>query len=127
MSSGAGAVLTLVYLAFIVFELAAMWSVYSKANQPGWGCIIPIYNVYLQLKIVGRPGWWTVLYFIPFVNFIIYIIVMLDLARVFGKGSGFGVGLILLPFIFIPILGFGDARYLGPATSQPVYAGAPSM
>ena len=34
-----------------------------------------------------------------------------DLAKRFGKGNGFGVGLWLLGFIFVPILGFGDATY----------------
>lgn len=105
----------LIYLAVIVALIAAIWRVFQKANQPGWGALIPIYNTYLLLKIVGRPAWWLLLTFIPFVNFVILIIVMLDLAKSFGRGSGFGVGLILLGIVFIPILGFGDSRYLGPA------------
>jgi hypothetical protein len=79
----------------------------------------PIYNYYVILKIVGRPGWWLILYFIPIVNLIITIIVMLDLAKSYGKTIGFAVGLILLPFIFIPILGFGEASYLGAAAGGP--------
>ena len=51
---------------------------------------------------------------IPFVNFIIAIILLIDLAKSFGKGVGFGIGLLLLPFIFFPILGFGSAQYQGP-------------
>ena len=69
------------------------------------------------LKIVGRPWWWLILAMIPFVNFIILIIVELDLAKPFGKGVGFAIGLILLGPIFIMILGFGDARYQGPAAA----------
>ncbi|MBN1326558.1 MAG: signal peptidase I, partial [Candidatus Cloacimonetes bacterium] len=84
-----------------------------KAGKPGWGCIIPIYNVILQMEIAGRPGWWFLLMFIPGVNIVISIIVLLDIAKAFGKGTGFGIGLILLGFIFFPILAFGDAKYIG--------------
>ena len=107
-SSGAGlGILIIIYIAVIVFEIAAFWQVFVKAGQPGWKCIIPFYNYYIILKIVGRPGWWLILYFIPIVNIVILIIVMLDLAKSFSKSTGFTVGLILLSFIFIPILGFG--------------------
>jgi hypothetical protein len=50
-------------------------------------------------------------HFIPVVNIVIAIIAMVGLARNFGKGNGFAVGLILLGFIFIPILAWGDAQY----------------
>jgi uncharacterized membrane protein YoaK (UPF0700 family) len=84
---------------------------FVKAGQPGWGILIPIYNVYLMIKIAGRPGWWLILFFIPLVNFIVGIIVTADIARNFGKGIGFVLGMIFLGFIFYPILGFGDAQY----------------
>jgi hypothetical protein len=66
-------------------------------------------------KIAGRPGWWVILLLIPYLNLIFWIILMVDLAKSFGKGIGFAVGMILLSFIFIPILGFGDAEYQGPS------------
>jgi hypothetical protein len=91
-----------------------MWKVFVKAGKPGWAAIIPIYNAIVLLQIVGRPGWWFLLYLIPIVNIVISIMVMIELAKVFGKGTGFGIGLLLLSFIFIPILGFGDAEYQGP-------------
>jgi hypothetical protein len=72
------------------------------------------------LTIVGRPGWWLVLYFIPLVNIVIAIIVVVDLARSFGQGGWFAVGMIFLPFVFYPILGFGSSRYLGPPALGPV-------
>ena len=80
---------------------------------PGWGAIIPIYNIYLMCKVAGKPGWWVLLYLIPCVNLIIGLIVSIDFAKNFGKGTGFGLGLAFLGFIFFPILGFSDARYLG--------------
>ena len=95
--------------------IVAMWKVFTKAGQPGWASIIPIYNIYIWCKIVGRPWWWILLMLIPFVNFIICIILCIDLAKSFGKGVGFGIGLALLGIIFFPILGFGSAQYQGPA------------
>jgi hypothetical protein len=64
-----------------------------------------------MIKVAGKPGWWLILYFIPIVDLIIYIMVVHGIARAFGKGDGFTVGLIFLPFIFLPILGFGKAIY----------------
>ena len=97
--------------------IVAMWKVFTKAGQPGWASIIPIYNLYIWCKIVGRPWWWILLMLIPFVNFIVAIILSIDLAKSFGKGVGFGIGLALLGIIFWPILGFGSAQYQGPAVA----------
>ena len=112
----------IVGLLIALFLIVAMWKVFTKAGQPGWACIIPIYNLYVWCKIVGRPWWWILLMLIPFVNFIIAIILCIDMAKSFGKGAGFGIGLALLGIIFLPILGFGSAQYQGPAVtaaSQP--------
>ena len=122
LASGGAVIFVIVYIAVIVFEIAALWLTFVKAGQAGWKAIIPIYNYYVILKIVGRPGWWLILYFIPIVNLIIAIIVLLDLAKSFAKGVGFAIGLILLGFIFLPILGFGPAAYVGPAAAKPAAA-----
>lgn len=114
-----GAVIGLIIeLAIIVFMVASIWKVYTKAGQPGWAAIVPIYNLYVLTQIVGRPAWWIVLFFIPGVNFIAAIILYIDLAKSFGKGAGFGLGLTFLGFIFMPILGFGSSQYVGPAAAQ---------
>jgi hypothetical protein len=102
-------------LVFFVLIIASLWRIFTKAGQPGWASIIPIYNAYILLKIAGKPGWWLILLIIPFVNLIIVILMSLGLAQNFGKGAGFGIGLAFLNFIFLPILAFGDARYQGPA------------
>ena len=112
-----GLLVGIFYLAFIIFIIASLWKVFEKAGQDGWKAIVPIYNFYVLLQIVGRPGWWLVLLLIPIVNFIVAIIVYIDLAKSFGKGTGFGLGLAFLGFIFLPILGFGDAQYQGPAAA----------
>ena len=118
-----GAIGVLLYLVVIVLEIASVWMVFQKAGQPGWASIIPIYNTIVWLRVVGRPWWWLFLFLIPGVNLVLLIIAVLDLAKSFGKGTGFAVGLIFLSFIFIPILAFGDARYVGPG-GQPGMAGA---
>ncbi len=101
----------LVSLAAAVFMIAAMWKIFVKAGQPGCAAIIPIYTTYILLLIAGKPGWWLVLYLIPGVNFIVSIIVFFAVAEKFGQSGGFAIGLILLSIVFIPILGFGSAKY----------------
>jgi hypothetical protein len=108
-----GGAFGIVWLIVAVVVIIGMWKVFTKAGQPGWAAIIPIYNFYILCKVAGRPGWWLLLMLIPFVNFIIWIILSLDLAKKFGKGAGFGIGIALLSFIFLPVLGFGDAQYQG--------------
>src|SRR5216117_3585277 len=115
------------YLAFTILMIAAWWKIFTKAGQPGWACIIPIYNLYVWCKIVGRPWWWILLMLIPFVNFIILIILIIDLAKSFGKGVSFGIGLLLLAVIFFPILGFGSAQYQGPTAGGSAPRTAPQV
>jgi hypothetical protein len=105
-----------IYLGLLVLMIASVWKVYSKAGQPGWAVLIPFYNVYILLRVAGKPGWWLLLMLIPLVNLVMSILAAVGVAKNFGKGGGFAVGLLLLPFIFYPILGFGDARYLGSAS-----------
>jgi hypothetical protein len=117
-AAGIGAFILIVYLALIVLYIFVGWRIFTKAGQPGWAAIIPIYNTWVMLKIVGRPGWWLILFFIPFVNIIFAIIVTNDLSKSFGHDAGFTVGLVLLGFIFFPILAFGQSRYIGPSALQ---------
>jgi hypothetical protein len=109
---------------FFLFAIAAYvfygycWGlVFRKAGQPLWAGFVPIYSTYVTLKIIGRPWWWLLLLLIPIVNVVLWIIIYLDLAKSFGKGVGFGLGLLFLSFIFVPILAFSDARYLGPVAA----------
>jgi predicted permease len=107
-------VLIVIVLALMIFIIAAMWKIYEKASQPGWAAIVPFYNLYVLLKIVGKPGWWLVLFLIPLVNYVFIIWTYNMLSKSFGKEEGFTVGLVLLGIVFFPILGFGDAKYIGP-------------
>jgi hypothetical protein len=119
VSTGGGSPIVIILsLLIAVAVVVAMWKIFTKTGQPGWASLIPFYNIYVWCKIVGRPGWWLILMFVPFVNFIIAIILCIDLAKSFGKGVGFGIGIAFLGFIFLPILGFGSAQYQGPARAQ---------
>jgi hypothetical protein len=102
-------------IAIVILLIAAMWKIFVKAGQPGWASIIPIYNWIVWCKIVGRPAWWVLLLILCFPIF--FIILCIDLAKSFGKGVGFALGLIFLSFIFFPILGFGSAQYQGPSAA----------
>jgi len=124
---GVGFLGTILYIAVIIFLIYCIWRLFEKAGKPGWASIIPVYNYLVELEIIGRPWWWLLLMFVPVVNVVIGIIITLDLAKVFGKTSGFAVGMILLPFIFFPILALGDATYLGPIAGQPSSPLPPSV
>ena len=103
----------LFWLAVVVLVIAGFWKTFVKAGKPGWASIIPIYNLIVLLEIAGRPIWWVILMLIPLVNFVIHILISIDIAKAFGKGAGFGLGLAFLGPIFYPVLGFGSAQYVG--------------
>jgi hypothetical protein len=106
VAAGMG-VFLIIYLVIIVALIAAMWKLFSKAGEPGWAAIVPIYNIIVFLKIAGKPAWWFII--LAFV--IPWFLASISLARNFGKETGFGIGIAVLPFIFIPVLAFGDAKY----------------
>jgi hypothetical protein len=108
----------LIQLAIVIVVFASFWQIFVKAGQPGWAGIVPIYNFYILTKIVGRPWWWLILMIIPLVGFIVAIMITHDLSKSFGKGIGFTVGMVLLPFVFYPLLAFGPAQYQGPAARR---------
>ena len=110
--SGVGVFFIIIALGLSILMIISMWKIYVKAGKPGWGSIIPIYNLILLLEIVKRPGWWLILLLIvPVANLVCSIIMLFDLAKSFGKGTGFGFGLLFLGIIFYSILAFGDAEY----------------
>src|SRR3954466_11212555 len=111
-------VVWIIYIAFLVLSIAGLWCVFAKAGEDGWKAIIPIWNMIVLLRIVGRPLWWLVLLLIPLVNIIVWIVVAHDLSKSFARGVGTTIGLVLLSPIFTMILGFGSAEYHGPAGRQ---------
>ncbi|MBB6236646.1 hypothetical protein HDC90_001258 [Pedobacter sp. AK013] len=117
-AAGIGIVGGIVYLAVIVIAIVGMWKTFEKAGKPGWAAIIPIYNVIVLIEIIGKPMIWVLWLLIPCVNFVFGIWAINLLSKSFGKSEGFTVGLIIFPYIFWPILGFGDAKYLGPSAAE---------
>ena len=95
-SDGGSVVVIVVYVAPAVFYLASFWKIFTKAGQPGWAGLIPIYNYIVLMRIIGRPWWWILLFLVPIVNIVVLFIVYIDLAKSFGRSTGFGVGLALL-------------------------------
>lgn len=108
-----------IFLIVVVPTVAGLWKIFEKAGQPGWAAVVPIYNMYvLTVEVARKEILWFVLMFIPCVNIVAVILVSIDVAKNFGKGPGFGIGLALLSPIFFPLLGFSDARFQ-PAPKAP--------
>ncbi|MCQ4794473.1 DUF5684 domain-containing protein [Anaerofustis stercorihominis] len=95
-----------------VLLIIAWWRIFEKAGEAGWKALIPLYNTYILYKISMGSGWYFILLMIPFVNIAVYILMCMGLARSFGKGIGFTLGLIFLSNIFMLILGYGSSEYL---------------
>jgi hypothetical protein len=118
---GAGGVIAIIAVALVVavLQIAGFWKTLEKGQEPGAmslllliPCLSPI--AYLPFtRLTGRPAWWVVLLYIPIVNLVVLAILSIDIAKAYGKGAGYGIGLWLLPFIFYPMLGFGGSRYEG--------------
>lgn len=114
VSTGILAVYTIIVLVIAVLTIIASWKIYVKAGRPGWACLVPFYSQYCLFDIAWGSGWLFLLTFVPCVNFVILIMLYLKLAKAFGKETGFGLGLVFLNTIFMLILAFGDAQYIGP-------------
>lgn len=105
----------LLFIGTIILAIASYWTLFNKAGKPGWAAIIPIYNIIVMLEIAQKPTWWIVLMLLlPGLN-LIWIIWTLNLfVKRFGKSSGYTVGIIFLPFIFLPLLAFSKSTvYVG--------------
>jgi hypothetical protein len=95
--------------------LVSTWKTFKKAGEPGWAALIPLYNVVVILRISGKPLWWLLLLCIPGVNFFAGILVAMGIAKGFGRGPLFGLGLafpLTMPF-FALALAFSNLRYSG--------------
>ncbi len=101
-------------LVLVIVMVVSLWKIFEKAGQPGWAAIVPIYNAYiLTVEIAKKEILWFILQFVPFVGIVAQFVVCIDVAKKFGKETGYGIGLALLPFIFFPMLAFGSAKYQG--------------
>ena len=114
--------LMLISFVLCVLMIISWWKIFEKAGRPGWAAIIPIYNFIVMLKIVKLSPWLVLLGIIPFFGglalFVVTIIMNLRLAKAFGREEGFAVGLILLPYVFYPMLAFGKYTFIGVTTTD---------
>ena len=101
----------LIIIACVVLNIIAQWKIFTKAGKEGWKALIPIYNTYTLLQILNMEPLLCLLMLLPGASFMLGIVMDVKLAKSFGKGTGFAIGLILLTPIFYMILGFGDAKY----------------
>lgn len=117
--AGIGVAFVLVYLALVILMIIARWKVNAKAGQPGWACLIPFYNLYVELRVAGMSPLWLLALLACGVGYLIpWVICQVKTAQRFGKDIGFGLGLIFLHLIFLLILGFGSAQYIAEDKAQ---------
>ena len=103
----------IVALIISAVTIAGIWQIFVKADEPGWKSLVPLYNVILWLRMIGRPWWYVLALVTPITAVILWIILAFGTARSFKRGIFFALGVTFLPFIFIPALGFGQAEYIG--------------
>lgn len=103
----------LVTMIFSIVIIVANWKMFKKAGEPGVAAIVPFWNTAVLFKMTWGKWYFMFFMLIPFVNFVISIMTIFKLAKVFGKGIGFGFGLLFLSPIFMLLLGFGAAQYVG--------------
>lgn len=107
--------LTALFIGIIIFSLIlsiimiiSYWKIFKKKGKPGWATLVPIYNVIVQIQVANLSMIYFLLLLIPFVNIYAIIKINISLAKSFNKSTGFGIGLLLLPIIFIPLLAFSE-------------------
>lgn len=127
----AGGILALLGAFMFVFALVGlvvvigMWKTFSKAGQPGWAAIIPIYNLVVLFRVAGQSGWLALTFllnFIPVIGGLAWLGIVIwnhvNVSKRFGHGVGFALGLVFLAPIFWLILGFGSSKYVGDQAAQ---------
>jgi hypothetical protein len=105
---GPGAATRLLFLAVFAATIASYWLLFAKVGKPGWASVVPVYNLVVLMQIIGKPTWWVILFFIPFVNLVVCVLSGFAIAESFGRSKAFGLGVALLPWIFVPVLVFGS-------------------
>lgn len=101
----------LIVIAIMLVYLASGWRLFTKAGQPGWAILIPIYGPYVYATEIGDSS--TLMFVLALLFGIPWILINIDVAENFGKSTVWGLGLSFLGFIFVPLLAFGDATYQG--------------
>lgn len=111
---------TLSLFAIIILFHMGLWKLFEKAGRKGWEAIVPFYNLYVMIRLTGRPLWWLILFLIPGVNFIVWMGLVVDFAKSYAKNSFLQhVGAIAVPFLLFPLWGFDKkTKYLGQSATD---------
>ncbi|MGC4154416.1 MAG: DUF5684 domain-containing protein [Propionicimonas sp.] len=105
--------------ALAVVEIVALWKVFAKAGEPGWAAIVPLYNLYVMVKIAGYNPLLFLLFLVPVVNVVFMIMVQIRIGQAFGKTTLWSIAmLVILNVIGVLVLGFGQDQYRHPAPIQ---------
>ncbi len=106
--SGAPAVIVWL-IGYAYFAICLQTIAKKTGTKDAWMAWVPVLNVFLMCTLGGKPGWWLILFCIPFVNIVMLIIVWMAIAEARNKPSWFGI-LMIVPFVnfVIPaVLAFG--------------------
>ena len=107
-----GAMISLVFMVAIYGFFAICLQTIAKktGTENPWMAWVPLLNIILLLTIAKKPMWWVVLFFIPIVNFVAAILIMMSVAEQREKPSWVGA-LVVVPFfgtLVIPYLAFSS-------------------
>lgn len=131
--------LLIILIALIILLTVAEWKILTKAGEKGWKSLIPFYNIFVSHHIVGMSHTWFIIEVIAWIiEFVLELIKMpapvvlavgiavgiftlvselvhiIKMCRCFGKGTGFKIGMILIPELFMLIIAFGKSEYKKP-------------
>ena len=102
-------------IATLVAIFASLWKLFQKAGRTAWEGLVPGYNLFVWQKITDRPWYWILILIIPGVQFLMLIIMNVNLAWSFGKRGTINTLLaIFAPFYLLPKMAFSDdVQYTG--------------
>ena len=108
--AGIGIFMYIIAIAASILLLVSMWKVFKKFGKPGWAAIIPIYNIYIMCEIAEKEWWYILLLCVPIANIYAMYVLYSAIANKLGKSTGFVIGMILVPYVFWPILAFSKSE-----------------
>lgn len=114
--------IAIVFFIFLLLVWAiATYITFNKANEAGWKAFVPVLNIVVLLKIIGRPVWWTILFFVPIINVIVGVSAILDLYKTLGRRKWYDqlLGILIAPFYLLYVSLNKKTEYLGTIEELP--------
>ena len=89
---------------------------FKKAEIKFWKAFVPIYSTLIWLKLIKKPKWWLILTFIPVVNIVLGVGMIVELMNSFGRRNVVEHVLAsVLGYIFLPYIALTkELNYTGP-------------